>query len=104
MGETTRTDYGYPDIERSQENTNSRSSGLSKLNPIKLVGFGLLGAALGIGAYVFYESLEPEVKEAIIRRFRRSTLNFLQQVLDLEPLPESKESPKPAQALPYTET
>ena len=58
------------------------------VNISKIAISGLIGAALGIGAYFLYESLDEDVKEAIKLKIKRSTVQFLRQVLSLEELEE----------------
>ncbi len=82
-----RGEYGFPsELSGSRGVTKhvDETPLIKRLNPIKLVGFGILGAALGVGAYVLYESLDEEVKAAIRERVKRSTAEFVQQILALD--------------------
>jgi len=70
------------------------------INISKVILSGVIGAAAGIGAYFFYESLDEEIKEAIKRKVKRSTVQFLRQMLSLEDLEEitsGKELPPSSQ-------
>ncbi len=83
-------------LELSEERTRE---GKMKVNFAKLAVSGLVGAVLGVGAYLFFESLDDEVKEAIRLKLKRSTIQFLKQVLSLDDL-DLPETSKTRKALP----
>ncbi len=83
-------------LELSEEKTREAKM---KVNFTKLAISGLVGAVLGVGAYLFFESLDDDVKEAIRLKLKRSTIQFLKQVLSLDEL-ELPETSKTSKALP----